>query len=70
MAQEAATAPQTDVEQQESDYDTWFREQVEIGMREADDPNTVWFTQEEVMHALDELRKTWRSEAAKERNVA
>jgi hypothetical protein len=70
MAQEAATAPQTDVEQRESDYDIWFREQVEIGMREADDPNTVWFTQEEVMHELDELRKTWRSEAAKERNVA
>jgi hypothetical protein len=69
MAQEAA-APQTDVEQRESDYDTWFREQVEMGMREADDPNTVWFTQEEVMRDLDELRKTWRSEATKERNVA
>jgi hypothetical protein len=64
MAQEAATAPQTDVEQRESDYDTWFREQVEIGMREADDPNAVWFTQEEVMRDTAELLETLRQKHA------
>ncbi len=69
MAQQV-TAPQTDVEQQKSDYDTWFREQVEIGVREADDPNTVWVSHEQVMQDLDELRHEWRSGSAKERNVA
>ncbi|HZL26692.1 MAG TPA: hypothetical protein VFC39_09190 [Acidobacteriaceae bacterium] len=59
MAQETA-APQTDVEQQESDYDTWFRKEVEEGLREADDPNTVWFTQEEVMNSTAERLEMWR----------
>jgi hypothetical protein len=69
MAQQTATS-QTAVEQQESDYDTWFREQAEIGVREADDPNTVWVSHEQVMQDLDELCHQWRSDAAKERNVA
>ncbi|MDQ2925154.1 MAG: hypothetical protein M3R43_06310 [Acidobacteriota bacterium] len=58
MAHEAV-APVSN-EQQESDHDAWFREQVEIGLREADDPNTVWFTQEEVMHGTAELLEKCR----------
>lgn len=29
-------------------HDEWFREQVEIAVREADDPNTVWVSNEDV----------------------
>lgn len=30
-----------------AEHDKWFREQVKIGLREADDPATVWVSQEE-----------------------
>jgi len=30
-----------------ADYDKWFREQVEEGIREADDPATTWVSDEE-----------------------
>lgn len=69
MAQ-PSVAPKADVEQKDAAYKTWFREQVEIGLREADDPATAWVSHEEVMAELDELRATWKSEAAKERTVA
>jgi len=69
MAEQTAIL-QVDAEQQTSDYDKWFREQVEEGLREADDPNTVWVSHEQVMKDLDELRHEWRSGAEKERNVA
>jgi hypothetical protein len=67
MAQEIA-ATQADNERLESD--AWFREQAEIGLREADDPNTVWVSHEQVLSDLDELRATWRSQAEEERHVA
>lgn len=31
-----------------AEHDKWFREQVEIGLAEADDPNTQWVSNEEV----------------------
>ena len=31
-----------------AEHDRWFREQVEIGLTEADDPGTVWVPHEEV----------------------
>ena len=37
-----------------AEHDAWFREQVEIAMKEADDPKTVWIPHEEVMASLDE----------------
>ena len=37
-------------------YDDWFRSEVEAGIREADDPNTVWVTQEEVSQRLASFR--------------
>ena len=36
----------------EEDYDKWFREQVEEAIREADDPNTVWISNDEVFAKL------------------
>ena len=34
--------------------DEWFVRQVEIGLREADDPNTVWVSNEQVFRQVDE----------------
>jgi hypothetical protein len=34
-------------------HDRWFREQVEIGIKEADAPNAEWIPHEEVMARLD-----------------
>ena len=39
-----------------AEHDRWFREQVEIGLREADDPNTVWVSQEEMEKEWEEMR--------------
>jgi len=59
-----AIIPQPDVEQVESDYDKWFREQVEEGMREADDPKTVWYSNDEVMKHVDERLRYWEEKAS------
>jgi light-regulated signal transduction histidine kinase (bacteriophytochrome) len=52
------------IEQQESDYDIWFRKEVEEGLREADDPNTVTYTNDEVMQHMDDLLNRWEETAA------
>ena len=62
--------PGNPILQDEAKYDAWFREQVEIGMREADDPNTVMIPHEDVVRDLQELRKEWQAKAEKERDVA
>jgi hypothetical protein len=36
-----------------AEHDKWFREQVEIGIKEADDPATQWVRQDDVMARLD-----------------
>ncbi len=47
-------------------YDAWFREQVDLALREADDPRARWYTLEEsteamrllkAAHHADQLRK-------------
>jgi len=38
----------------ETDYDKWFREQVEAAIIEADDPNCVWIPHEVV---AEQMRK-------------
>ncbi len=38
-------------------YDKWFREQVAEGIREADDPNTVWVSHEEVVKDMHRQRE-------------
>lgn len=40
-----------------AEHDKWFREQVEVGLREADDPDTVWIPHEEV-------NREWQRERA------
>lgn len=41
-----------------AEYDRWFREQVEIGVQEAEDPNTPWYTTEEAFeHAGRAIEK-------------
>jgi len=62
--------PGNPILQDEAKYDAWFREQVEIGMREADDPNTVMIPHEDVVRHLQKLRKEWQTKAEKERDVA
>lgn len=38
------------------DYETWFREEIEAALIEADDPNTEWIEDEAVEQEMDELR--------------
>jgi uncharacterized protein YfaT (DUF1175 family) len=45
-------------------YDEWFVRQVKEGLREADDPNTVWVSNEEVFRKIDERLKIYRERAA------
>ena len=45
------------------DYDKWFREQVEIGLKEADDPNTVWVSNEDIMAMGAKRRAAWAKQA-------
>ncbi|MDA8114495.1 MAG: hypothetical protein M0Z43_07175 [Acidithiobacillus sp.] len=40
-----------------AEHDRWFREQVEIGLREADDPATEWIPHEEVERQFGQLRE-------------
>jgi hypothetical protein len=44
-------------------YDKWFREQVQIGLKEADDPNTVWVSQDEMKATSADRRKKWLAQA-------
>jgi hypothetical protein len=36
-----------------AEHDAWFRAEVEIGLKEADDPDTRWIPHEEAMAGLD-----------------
>lgn len=36
-----------------AEHDRWFREQVQIGLREADDPSTVWISNEDANKEMD-----------------
>jgi toxin ParE1/3/4 len=41
-------------------YDAWFRAEVEAGLREADDPNTVWHAQKDLNREFKKLRQELR----------
>ena len=45
-------------QQEARDYDEWFRADVEQALREADDPNTKWFTHEEVQERMRTQRES------------
>ena len=44
-------------------YDKWFRAQVAQGLREADDPSTVWLDNSTVMAQSAERRAQWLERA-------
>jgi predicted transcriptional regulator len=48
-------------EQEAREHDQWFRAEVEEGLREADDPNTVWISHEEMVEKWEAQRRAWRS---------
>ncbi|WAC48124.1 antitoxin of toxin-antitoxin stability system [Asticcacaulis sp. SL142] len=49
------------VEQQQKarEYDDWFRAEVEAGLKEADDPNTVWHSHEDVVADMERQRQSF-----------
>jgi addiction module RelB/DinJ family antitoxin len=51
-------------------YDDWFRAEVEEAIREADDPNCVWVTNEEVERQSAERRAEWQAQIERRRKSA
>jgi hypothetical protein len=47
-----------------AEYDAWVEKQIAIGLREANDPATVWVSNDDVMRMLDEKRTKWQQQAA------
>jgi len=47
-----------------ADHDKWFREQVEEGIRQANDPNTVWVSHEEVVQDIHRQREAIKAKIA------
>ncbi|MBT1073459.1 hypothetical protein [Pelotalea chapellei] len=46
-----------------AEHDKWFRDQVEEGIRQADDPNAVWVSNEEVEARGAQRRAAWTKQA-------
>ena len=46
-------------------YDNWFISEVEEGLREADDPNTVWIPHEEASRRMVQFRAECEERASK-----
>jgi len=46
-----------------AEHDKWFREQVEEGIRQANDPNTVWVSNDEVNEMSAKRRAEWAKQA-------
>ena len=47
-----------------ADHDKWFREQVEEGIRQADAPDAVWVSNDEVIAMGTKFREKWAKQAA------
>jgi predicted transcriptional regulator len=47
-----------DQQKKQRDYDAWFIAEMEEGLREADDPNTVWIPHEEVKADMERQRQS------------
>lgn len=66
-AQEGRRRPDTAERQRRAHeaaaHDAWFRAEVEQGLKEADDPNTVWLTNEEVKRESAIRRARWLAQA-------
>ena len=46
-----------------AEHDKWFREQVQEGIRQADDPSTVWIADAEVKDMSAKRREEWAKQA-------
>ena len=66
----ASIDPETAQADAASVHDAWFRAEVEAAVREADDPNTVWVSNEEVKRRFALRRAEWAKEAAKKARFA
>ncbi|HEY5056309.1 MAG TPA: hypothetical protein VII58_09125 [Acidobacteriaceae bacterium] len=53
--------------QQDAEYVAWFREQVELGLREANDPKTVMVGNDEIFRDLGERLVRWRERAVQKK---
>jgi formylmethanofuran dehydrogenase subunit E len=53
-----------------AEHDAWFRAEVEQAIREADAPDAVWISNEEIKLEMAELRKEWRQRAEGEATVS
>jgi hypothetical protein len=42
-------------------YENWFKVEVEAGLREADDPATRWYSQEEIEQESEQQIAAWRN---------
>jgi hypothetical protein len=42
-------------------YESWFKAEVEAGLREADDPAIRWYSQEEIEQESEQQIAAWRS---------
>jgi hypothetical protein len=68
MAHRAVPVPtEQEIKDAESAYEAWFRSEVEEGLREADDPNTEWISNEEIHRQMDEKLAEWRAQAERRR---
>jgi hypothetical protein len=68
-AQEARRRPDTAERQRRAHeaaaHDAWFRAEVRQAIREADDPNAVWISQEDVERESAEREAAWLAQAAR-----
>lgn len=53
-----------------AEHDAWFRAEVEKPLREADDPNAEWISNDEMKRISAEWRAKWAAEAAQRRKAS
>ena len=52
--------------EEEREYDKWFRAEVEEGIREADDPSAIFYTQEEMETTRRDAFIAWFSKTKRD----
>jgi hypothetical protein len=67
MANDTEVVTEFHPEQTDADHDAWFRLKVQEGLREADDPKTVWVSNEDVFRKIDERLQTLHERTALKR---
>ncbi len=67
MADDTNLSNEQEAPQRDAEFDAWFCEQVEQGLREANDPNTLMVSNQEVFRDLDERLVQWRERAVQKK---